>query len=119
MSKLNSLTPIAAVLALSVTATGCSTMAEKPASAGHHGDKSAEAKCGEGKCAGGFFKKLFGKSDEAKCGEGTCGGKSAEAKCGGDKAAEAKCGGDKAKEAKCGGDKTKEAKCGEAKCGAK
>ena len=52
--------------------------------AGHHAEKSAEGKCGEGKCGA--------KSEsEGKCGEGKCGAKSeSEGKCG-----EGKCGGSK------------------------
>jgi uncharacterized low-complexity protein len=53
--------------------------------AGHHAEKSAEGKCGEGKCGA--------KSEaEGKCGEGKCGGAKSESegKCG-----EGKCGGSK------------------------
>jgi uncharacterized low-complexity protein len=66
-----------------------------------------EGKCGASKCGG-------NKSSEAKCGEGKA--KASESKCG-----EGKCGGSKAKssEGKCGGSKAKssESKCGEGKCG--
>lgn len=86
MKKLQTLTPIAAMLALSMTGVV------------HAGDTAA-AKAGEAKC---------GAKTEAT--QASCGAKKAEeAKCGAEKAAEAKCGAEKATahEGKCG-----EAKCG-------
>lgn len=117
MSKLSTLTPIAAVLAVSLS--GVSQAASNPFAtqalsagttlAAHH-EAGKEGKCGEGKC-GGKQEEKAGK--EGKCGEGKCGGKKD------DKAGkEGKCG-----EGKCGGKKddkaAKEGKCGEGKCGTK
>lgn len=105
MSRLSTLTPIAAVLAVSLS--GVSQAAEnpfaaKPLSSGFtvaaHHEAGKEGKCGEGKCG----TKADDKSaKEGKCGEGKCGTKkdAADAKKD-DKAA-------------------KEGKCGEGKCGAK
>ncbi|MES2918311.1 MAG: hypothetical protein V4729_06815 [Pseudomonadota bacterium] len=106
MSKLSTLTPIAALLAVTVTGAaqaGQNPFALQPAA----GVVLAQA--------GGM---------EGKCGEGKCGGKAAPAS-GAEKAGhEGKCGGDKAgHEGKCGGAKGdagkagKEGKCGEGKCG--
>jgi len=65
--------------------------------ADNHADKSADGKCGEGKCGA-------EKAKDGKCGEG---------KCGADKTKDGKCG-----EGKCGGkEKMEEGKCGEGKCG--
>jgi uncharacterized low-complexity protein len=65
--------------------------------ADNHADKSADGKCGEGKCGA-------EKAADGKCGEG---------KCGADKTKDGKCG-----EGKCGGkEKMEEGKCGEGKCG--
>lgn len=111
MSKLSTLTPIAAVLAVSLS--GVSQAASNPFAtqalsagttlAAHH-EAGKEGKCGEGKCGG--------KQEEKAGKEGKCGGKKD------DKAGkEGKCG-----EGKCGGkkdDKMKEGKCGEGKCGGK
>ncbi|MDP2227837.1 MAG: hypothetical protein Q8J78_10235 [Moraxellaceae bacterium] len=116
MSKLSTLTPIAAVLAVSLA--GVSHAASNPfGSATVNGamtlaahDAGHEGKCGEGKCGGAKTK-----AKEGKCGEGKCGGAKTDAK-----AKEGKCG-----EGKCGGAKTdakakaKEGKCGEGKCGSK
>lgn len=102
MSKLSTLTPIAAVLAISVA--GAAQAAENPfALKPAAGVVLADAHAGK----------------EGKCGEGKCG----EGKCGGDKAKAADAKGEK--EGKCGGDKApaadakadKEGKCGEGKCG--
>ena|SRR6218665_3534341 len=97
MSKLSTLTPIAAVLAVSMT--GVVHAAENPfALPSAKGIVVAEAGK-EGSCG-------------AKKAEGSCGAKK-EAKCGADKAKkEGKCG-----EGKCGADKAKKA-AGEGKCGA-
>ncbi len=99
MSKLSTLTPIAAVLAVAMT--GAVHAAENPFAL-----KSAQgvvvADAGkEGSCGG---KK-----------EASCGAAKKEATCGADKPKkEGKCG-----EGKCGADKAKkEGKCGEGKCGA-
>lgn len=103
MSKLSTLTPIAAVLAVSlsgVSQAAANPFATQALSAGttlaaHH-EAGKEGKCGEGKCGG----KQEEKADkEGKCGEGKCG----EGKCGSKKD-------DKA---------AKEGKCGEGKCGSK
>ncbi len=94
-NKLQTLTPIAAMLAMSLT--GVAHAAETPASA-PTATMAKDASCG------------------AK--------KTADAKCGAKKTAEAKCGAEKkTTEGKCGGHKAakggmKEGKCGEAKCGA-
>lgn len=106
MSKLSTLTPIAAVLAVSVAGAaqaGENPFALKPA----QGVVLAQAGDMEG-----------------KCGEGKCGGKSAAPAAADDKAGkEGKCGG-KAKAADAGkaatadaGKAAKEGKCGEGKCG--
>ncbi len=63
---------------------------------GDKAEKSAEGKCGAGKCGGEM------KAGEGKCGAGKCGGEM--------KAGEGKCGGDKA-------EKSAEGKCGAGKCG--
>lgn len=100
MSKLGTLTPIAAVLAVSLS--GVSQAAENPfatpsLSAGttlaahHEADKDGkkdekaapaadkEGKCGEGKCGGKKEEKAAAPADksgkEGKCGEGKCGSK--------------------------------------------
>lgn len=88
---MKTLTPIAALLALSVSGVALATEHAAPAapaqaaSEGHCGShKAGEAKCGakkagEAKC--GAHKSM----KEGKCGEGKCGGKKkadAEAKCG-------------------------------------
>lgn len=120
MSKLSTMTPIAAVLAVSVA--GFAHAAENPfaikpvagivlASAVAEGKCGAtkEGKCGEGKCGA---EKKAAMMKEGKCGEGKCG---AEKKAAADAAAakaakEGKCGADKAAmEGKCGADKAKEA----------
>lgn len=108
MSKLSTLTPIAAVLAISVA--GAAHAAENPFAL---------------KSAAGIV--VADASKEGSCGgkkEASCGAAKKEAKCGADKAkAEGKCG-----EGKCGADKKKaaaEGKCGadkaktEGSCGAK
>ncbi|MDF2445441.1 MAG: hypothetical protein K0S46_677 [Moraxellaceae bacterium] len=108
MSKLSTLTPIAAVLAISVA--GAAHAAEnpfalKPVTGVVLADAHMEGKCGEGKCGG---------DKGAK--EGKCGGDKAkhEGKCGEGKCGEGKCGGAKAAD----GAKAKhEGKCGEGKCG--
>jgi uncharacterized low-complexity protein len=110
MSKFSTLTPIAAVLAVSVA--GMAHAAENPfalkqaagivvADAGKEGScgaKKTEGSCGakkEAKCGADKAKK------EGKCGEGKCGANKkkaeAEGKCGADKAA--------AKEGSCGAKK--------------
>jgi uncharacterized low-complexity protein len=107
MSKLTTLTPIAAVLAVSIA--GVAHAAENPfalkQAAGIVVADAHEGKCGGAKPAA-----------EAKCGAAKKEGKCGEGKCGADKAAkEGKCG-----EGKCGADKgAKEGKCGEGKCGGK
>lgn len=105
MSRLSTLTPIAAVLAVSLS--GVSQAAENPFAAkalssgftvaAHH-EAGKEGKCGEGKCGTKADDKV---AKEGKCGEGKCGTKkdAADAKKD-DKAA-------------------KEGKCGEGKCGTK
>lgn len=115
MSTLSTLTPIAAVLAVSLSglaqATSDNPFAAKPLSGGFavaaHHEAGKEGKCGEAKCGS--------KKDDKVAKEGKCGGMKE------DKAAkEGKCGGmsdDKAaKEGKCGGMKddkaAKEGKCG-------
>jgi uncharacterized low-complexity protein len=98
MSKLGTLTPIAAVLAVSISGVAHAAdnpFALKPVTGIVVADAQKEGKCGadkakEAKC--GAAKK------EGKCGEGKCGAKAKkEGKCG-----EGKCGADKAKEGKCG-----------------
>jgi len=87
MSKLSTLTPIAAVLAVAVTGFAHAAenpFAVKPATGIVLADAGKEAKCGADKA-----------KKEGKCGEGKCG---AEKKA----AHEGKCGADKAKEASCG-----------------
>ncbi|HEX4869449.1 MAG TPA: hypothetical protein VFV15_01830 [Moraxellaceae bacterium] len=117
MSKLSTLTPIAAVLAVSVAGVAHAAdnpFALKPATGVVLADAHAgkEGKCGadktmpEGKCGGDKAKAM----PEGKCGEGKCGAdkKAAAAKA----AKEGKCGGDKAKgmkEGKCGGAKPADA----------
>ncbi|MDO8267685.1 MAG: hypothetical protein Q7T32_07610 [Moraxellaceae bacterium] len=98
MSRLSTLTPIAAVLAVSLS--GVSQAAEnpfaaKPLSSGFtvaaHHEAGKEGKCGEGKCG----TKADDKSaKEGKCGEGKCGTKK--------DAADAKKDDKAAKEGKCG-----------------
>lgn len=116
MSKLSTLTPIAAALAVSLA--GVAHAAENPFAAkpvvsgftvASH-DAGHEGKCGEAKCGADKAKAM----KEGKCGEGKCGADKAKAmkegKCG-----EGKCGADKAKatmEGKCGADKAKEGHCG-------
>lgn len=92
MSKFSTLTPIAAVLAVSVA--GMAHAAENPFAL---------------KQAAGIVVADAGK-------EGSCGAKKTEGSCGASKK-EASCGAKK--EGKCGADKAKkEGKCGEGKCGA-
>lgn len=92
MSKLSTLTPIAALLAVSVS--GATHAAENPfALKPAVGVVLADAHAGK----------------EGKCGEGKCG----EGKCGADKAADAKAPAAVAEAGKGG----KEGKCGEGKCG--
>jgi uncharacterized low-complexity protein len=95
MTKLSSLTPIATFLALSVAAT---TVQASPDVTSSHkapsATKTADAKCGEGKCGGSASKTK--KAADAKCGEGKCGGSASKK----EKTADAKCG-----EGKCGGKK--------------
>jgi uncharacterized low-complexity protein len=89
MKKLQTLTPIAAMLVLSMTGVV------------HAGD-NAMAKAGEAQCG----------ASKTEATHASCGAKKAEeAKCGAHKAEEAKCGAKKAE--------SHEGKCGEAKCGAK
>ena len=98
MSKLSTLTPIAAVLAVSVAGVAHAAenpFALKPAAGIVVADASKEGKCGAEK-----------KAAEAKCGAAKTEGKCGEGKCG-----EGKCGDDKSAAAK-------EGKCGEGKCGA-
>lgn len=72
--KLSSLTPVAAVLAVSLTAvahaeTSSNPFVAKPLSTIVVADNH-EGKCGEGKCGG----DKAAKAKEGKCGEGKCGG---------------------------------------------
>lgn len=110
MSRLSTLTPIAAVLAVSLS--GVSQAAEnpfaaKPLSSGFtvaaHHEAGKEGKCGEGKCGT--------KADDKSAKEGKCG----EGKCGTKKDAAATKSADAKKDDKV----AKEGKCGEGKCGAK
>lgn len=110
MSRLSTLTPIAAVLAVSLS--GVSQAAEnpfaaKPLSSGFtvaaHHDAGKEGKCGEGKCGT--------KADDKSAKEGKCG----EGKCGTKKDAAAT----KSTDAKKDDKSAKEGKCGEGKCGTK
>ena len=88
---MKSLTPIAALLALSVSGAALADNHAAPA--------EGMATATEGKCGG------------MKTEEGKCGAKQAE---------EAKCGAKKADEGKCGAKKgMKEGKCGEGHCGGK
>lgn len=89
MSKLNSITPIAAILALGVSATGCSTMMMDK----HH-DHQMMSKSAEGKC-GGDAKMKKDDCDHHKMKEGQCGGdkKMKEGECDEHKMKEGKCGG--------------------------
>lgn len=94
MSKLSTLTPIAAVLAVSLA--GAAQAAESPfALKPAAGVVLADAPAGEGKCGG----------DKAGAAKAAAEGKCGEGKCGGDKGAAAK--GDK--EGKCGGMKPADA----------
>lgn len=107
MSKLSTLTPIAAVLAVAVTGFAHAAenpFAVKPATGIVLAEAGKEGKCGEGKCGAGKAKEAACGADKAKA-EGKCG----EGKCGAEKKAahEGKCG-----EGKCGADKAKEAACG-------
>lgn len=105
MSKLSTLTPIAAVLAVAVA--GAAHAAEnpfalKPATGIVVADASKEGSCGGKKEAScGAAKKEGDKAKkEGKCGEGKCGADKKKA------AAEGKCGADKAKtEGSCGAKK--------------
>lgn len=104
MSKLSTLTPIAAVLAVSVA--GAAQAGQNPF--------ALQPVAGVVLAQGGAM--------EGKCGEGKCGGKPAPAVADDAQKAgkEGKCGADKAgKEGKCGGASkaAKEGKCGEGKCG--
>lgn len=110
MSRLSTLTPIAAVLAVSLS--GVSQAAEnpfaaKPLSSGFtvaaHHEAGKEGKCGEGKCGT--------KADDKSAKEGKCG----EGKCGTKKDAAAT----KSTDAKKDDKSAKEGKCGEGKCGTK
>lgn len=106
MSKLTTLTPIAAVLAVAVA--GFSHAADapfvaKPVAATAPADAGKEGKCGsikEAKCGAGM------KEEGMTMKEGKCGGAMKEGKCGAAKAAAE-------------GKAKKEGKCGEGKCGAK
>lgn len=110
MSKLSTLTPIAAMLAVSVAGAaqaGDNPFALKPAQGVVLAQAGGmEGKCGEGKCGG--KAKAPDAADakagkEGKCGEGKCGGKAKPA------AADAATTG--------AGKAGKEGKCGEGKCG--
>ena len=110
MSRLSTLTPIAAVLAVSLS--GVSQAAEnpfaaKPLSSGFtvaaHHEAGKEGKSGEGKCGT--------KTDDKSAKEGKCG----EGKCGTKKDAAAT----KSTDAKKDDKSAKEGKCGEGKCGTK
>lgn len=110
MSRLSTLTPIAAVLAVSLS--GVSQAAEnpfaaKPLSSGFtvaaHHEAGKEGKCGEGKCG---TKKDDKSAKEGKCGEGKCGTKKDAAPT-------------KPADAKKDDKSAKEGKCGEGKCGTK
>ncbi|PTQ88507.1 hypothetical protein [Agitococcus lubricus] len=120
--KLSTLTPIATVLAASLTQPVhaetnpfVSTAAPTMVLAAHH----EEGKCGEGKCGTGMKEAIEKTNKDAKNGtvkadqEGKCG----EGKCGAKRQAhEGKCGGSKVETPKV---KTQhEGKCGEGKCGA-
>ena len=94
MKKLQTLTPIAAMLALSMTGV---VHAGEAAAA-----KADEARCGAAKTEATHASCGAKKADEAKCGAAKAGAAS--------KAAEAKCGAEKS---------AHEGKCGEGKCGAK
>ncbi len=78
MSKLGTLTPIAAVLAVSVAGAvhaAENPFALKPASGIVLADASKEGKCGEGKCGGKTKDAASAEKSakEGKCGEGKCG----------------------------------------------
>jgi uncharacterized low-complexity protein len=109
MSKLSTLTPIAAMLAVSVAGAaqaGENPFALKPAQGVVLAQAGGmEGKCGEGKCGGKAAPEAA--ADQKADKEGQCGGKAGmEGKCGGKaKAADA-------------GKAAKEGKCGEGKCGA-
>ncbi|MDZ4315036.1 MAG: hypothetical protein U0989_09755 [Azonexus sp.] len=99
---LKSLTPVAAMLALSI---GTTTAMVSDVHAAPTKVADSEGRCGEGKC-GAEGKKA---GAEGKCGEGKCGAADKKA------SAEGKCG-----EGKCGAAGKKsgtEGKCGEGKCG--
>ncbi|NUF11928.1 HvfA family oxazolone/thioamide-modified RiPP metallophore [Acinetobacter oleivorans] len=102
MNKLNSMTSVAALLALSVAGATQVTVAATNTTTEMHATKATDGKCGEAKCGANKMKKHE---------------KSAEAKCGADKkAADGKCGATKkAADGKCGADK----KVADGKCGAK
>lgn len=93
MNKLNSMTPVSALLALSLVAAPQITAAATNSSpAINTTSKVADGKCGEAKCGSNIAKQAR-KAAEAKCGSNK---KAAEAKCGADKkAADGKCGADK------------------------
>lgn len=89
MSKLNSMTSVAALLALSVAGLTHVAVAATPTTTETHASKAADGKCGEAKC-GANKAKHQQKSAEAKCGAAK---KAADAKCGADKkVADGKCG---------------------------
>ncbi len=95
---------LSGAFALSIAATTINAaenpFAIKSLSSGYqvadHHEKSADGKCGEGKCSAEMKKEMGEKAKDGKCGEGKC---SAEMK----------------KEM---GAKAKDGKCGEGKCGA-
>ena len=110
MSRLSTLTPIAAVLAVSLSCVSQAAenpFAAKPLSSGFtvaaHHEAGKEGKCGEGKCGT--------KTDDKSAKEGKCG----EGKCGTKKEAAAT----KSADAKKDDKSAKEGKCGEGKCGTK
>lgn len=113
MSKLSTLTPIAALLAVSFTSAAQASQnlfALQPAAGVVLAQAGGmEGKCGEGKCGG----KAAPAADTKAGQEGKCGGKAGmEGKCGG------KAGVNAADAATAGAGKAaKEGKCGEGKCG--
>lgn len=81
MNKLHSMTPVAALLALSVTGTTVQAAENQaaPASTPHQMSKAKDGKCGEAKCGAAKKAAEHKKAADAKCGAAK---KTAKAKCG-------------------------------------
>ncbi len=89
MNKLNSMTSVATLLALSVAGTSQPAIAAISSGTEVHASKTADGKCGEAKCGANKTRQQQ-KNAEAKCGAAK---KTADAKCGADKkVADGKCG---------------------------